>query len=1517
MTTLTTISNARALLRAAQANAAVARSATVAGDATRSVPVVDLNTQKGIAGALGGSGAAAAAHSVATAQAEITNASTDLHRVVGNYLGEDPTADVARLDARFPIALFPVRLETRFNQKSELQIRVYPDEILADAHDPALTAEEQQMGVRYWAESSTLGEASAWQHLLGLYSATRAAWIVKSTDPVATTTPILRPNAWPRAVDAPLLPDRWVAIAYRGGVQIGRAVSGVVVEPLALTLSADAPTSSNVDISGGLGLKIDPAIEWTVQYDAAEKVGMAFRMTLNATDVAAGIDRLLVFGVKSSIAPAEGAAAVQAIFDAQHYSAGMAFVAQGTPTNDSRDAPSGYPPADPNGTTSFAIERVASLATPGSDGAKFTSALGLSAEVVAHVQGADRTEQSSAAAMSRVLFPATWGYYLNTMMAPNVSSETVDALEAYMFNHVRARGPLPAFRVGVAPYGLLPVSSLSRWKGGDIEGVVESHLPQLLRTARSIWEAQVGAVPHVGRTADADADLVDVMSMDASARAFRMRKMLGETAQWNLLGFLGIDWTAWSDAQKAIGAAVLASVGVPLGAAPILRAVFADTAPKFRYGFASDNPISETDALDPNYITWVRQASHDALFAEAFPSIPNALLYRLIRYALQQANWSVAKSILLMAGRATPADLLEHELIGIVPGTEQRLTPWQHLAQPIPGVTHGMSLGQYLSPIKAGEPLRAVPPTLKSYRDALGVLENLPTAELDRLTSETLDLAAWRLDAWITSLYSNRLDAMRMALPTGVHVGAFAWVENLRPDPAPSDPRVSEGGFVHGPSMTHAAAAAVLLNGYLTGIGSTSTPGADPPYAIALTSARVRSARFVLDSVREGQALGAVFGYQVERALHERLAELLIDPLRALYPIVANKAFDSGLPAESIAARNVVDGLQLRTAWRSGTIPWGTLGVPASGVLRTTLETVLGELDDTVDAVADLLLAESVFQLVRGSTAGTAATLDSLAQGVRPPDPGIAHPLRGGTDLTHRVAVVIGGAPIALPSGWPTTLTPRAAAEPRLDAWVGVLLGNPSTVRCQVIYNSVTQDVQLDALALRPLDFLTFAKGSEASQLSELERRIVFSALGDVPSADGLPATVRYTRVPSWDRATVRTVPEFLEVARAIAAVIGSARVMRPEDVVRPGDASGAVGTGLASTEALDRAVAAETALGITIGSLDAALNTVPQGANPTAAQLAVLRTVLREAASFGIDGAYPVPGAGLDVGGIMPTVIAQATGSLFEMKRRKAVAAAAHLPTTPVPTDAQRVAAASEIAKAVFGRDFVTVVGFTPPNAATMAAALAAAPTLVADTNEPVRWLQQVSRVRDPLARWRAMRLLCEATGTLPLTLDVVQLPVAAGSRWGALPFATPADRVSGRLSFVLERVAAPTATDPWYGLVIDEWVELIPSETESTGLTFQYDNPCSEAAQAVLLAVPPVTSAESWDFDSLVDILNETLDMAKMRAVDASQLGELGQLLPAIFFAGNENDDTIAAKWAGAMRQETTIKFSDGGLN
>jgi hypothetical protein len=58
-------------------------------------------------------------------------------------------------------------------------------------------------------------------------------------------------------------------------------------------------------------------MRWTTDFDEAERIGMALRMTLSGAAAQAGLDALVVFGVASLDA---GAAAAQlaALIDAHH-----------------------------------------------------------------------------------------------------------------------------------------------------------------------------------------------------------------------------------------------------------------------------------------------------------------------------------------------------------------------------------------------------------------------------------------------------------------------------------------------------------------------------------------------------------------------------------------------------------------------------------------------------------------------------------------------------------------------------------------------------------------------------------------------------------------------------------------------------------------------------------------------------------------------------------------------------------------------------------------------------------------------------------------------------------------------------------------------------------------------------------------------------------------------------------------------------------------------------------------------
>src|ERR1035441_6174511 len=97
------------------------------------------------------------------------------------------------IDAGTPLLLFPMRIETRFTDAADgsaLLVRIYPDQISVDSHEPDLTAGEVADGKQYWNivwRAGTTNDTpvrAAWSSLVGTYHAPRADWIVRQTTPV-------------------------------------------------------------------------------------------------------------------------------------------------------------------------------------------------------------------------------------------------------------------------------------------------------------------------------------------------------------------------------------------------------------------------------------------------------------------------------------------------------------------------------------------------------------------------------------------------------------------------------------------------------------------------------------------------------------------------------------------------------------------------------------------------------------------------------------------------------------------------------------------------------------------------------------------------------------------------------------------------------------------------------------------------------------------------------------------------------------------------------------------------------------------------------------------------------------------------------------------------------------------------------------------------------------------------------------------------------------------------------------
>ena len=119
-----------------------------------------------------------------------------------------------------PLVLLPVRLETRFftlaDRSTELRVRVYPDKIHLDSHEPDLTADEQMWGQHYWEQNWRAGDlegdgasaaADAWRQIADRFGAGRAAWIVRVLTPTnAAERPASATPAGTALTPTPLFP---------------------------------------------------------------------------------------------------------------------------------------------------------------------------------------------------------------------------------------------------------------------------------------------------------------------------------------------------------------------------------------------------------------------------------------------------------------------------------------------------------------------------------------------------------------------------------------------------------------------------------------------------------------------------------------------------------------------------------------------------------------------------------------------------------------------------------------------------------------------------------------------------------------------------------------------------------------------------------------------------------------------------------------------------------------------------------------------------------------------------------------------------------------------------------------------------------------------------------------------------------------------------------------------------------------------------------------------------------------
>ncbi|MFJ9460721.1 hypothetical protein ACIRST_37325 [Kitasatospora sp. NPDC101447] len=1038
----------------------------------------------------------------------------------------------------------------------------------------------------------------------------------------------IAPQSWTVAARAGLLPDHFRVLGWAGG----RKVVDLDGEPVpaSLPVSPDPGSDDHLTVDETTGVMTVPdELRWLTEFGRAVTVGMGFRIQLTA-DLRGGLDRLVVLGLRRRSTPDQSAADLTAQLTRQLRSpAGLSLLPQGTPTNNTAQAPAGLDRAQEadaglRSATGLRAAEAGTDWTTRTDGQWFAELLGLDPADLAGMPNADGTDQRDARAADTALWPATWGYHLQTTLHPILSRAVVDRTRQFYLRHVSGRGPVPAVRIGRQPYGILPTTAFSRlaWPDTAATATHRRGLHTVLQAAAADWQTAAAKVAHLGgRADDAHQHLLDILALHPTSAEYYQRYAQSVEDIFNRenLGALGPTVLTALERQLHMPdpiRALLTRLGHPdSGPAQdpdLIRRLFLDTQHPLLAPAVDDRPLSETDPVRPyttdgaNYLQWL--AAHartdlETVRTEAgFPEDdrPSALLHLLLRHALLLGWADAATELAIAAGVATPAEIAAADPAFIhvrIPQPGQGIpseSRFRRLYSPAPEITGNPDrlVVDHIPRVLGTAPGTA---RLAEQADALDLLATLPTARLERVLAEHLDCATYRLDAWRLGLANERLAELRYGpdgtapAARGLHLGAYGWLEDVRPRERQltevtltgpladvfrgSRPLMHDeknGGHLHAPSPAQARTAAVLRAGYLAN-GSPQNPGS---FAVNLSSERVRIALGLLDGMRQGQSLGALLGYRLERALHdshERAeVDFVISALRLKFPLRAGRIAQTvphqadqpdptkPLAIEQIEAHNVIDGLALVRRVTRGdapnTYPFGLDGLPGlddtqQGVVDRA---VLGLLD-VHDALADLAVAEGTHQALLGNPERASATLDAYAKEGLPPEPAVVATPRSGTTLTHRLGLRL--TPGLPPDAGAPPLshnTPRAQAEPAVNAWLPALLPAPVTVVAQVTWTDPltgqprSRAVTQADTGLQPIDLLWALRPVGEGAMTDLDDRIVGVVLAtDNPRPDA-ELTIRYT-----DRVAGRiTFFELSPLIAALRSLLTTARPLRPSDLV-------------------------------------------------------------------------------------------------------------------------------------------------------------------------------------------------------------------------------------------------------------------------------------------------------------------------------------------------------------------------------
>lgn len=1420
-----------------------------------------------------------------------------------------------------PLVLLPVRVECK-TSGSTLRVRVTPDEIHVDALARTLSDHEAESARVWWRAIWADAESPVpWTELVDALGSGRAAWAARAMTPVNLDA---LGAGEPQFPDPPTevaggsvarcLPDRFVVTVLIGG----RDPITVTGPPIPRDVPISPLALADDDVVDIAGLRVPAGSEWAVSFEDAKKVGLGIEVPLPRGVTV--IDSVVVVGTRNSVAEDDNARDLGDLLISHAFSDGLDLLAHGTPTNNAQADRSPYRTADSMGAPATAAP------TPSAQAESVARLLGVDAGVVESLLAPDgprSTLEAAQRAANTALWWATWEPVLQKVDAadiPAVTPATIESARRLHRDDVRGAGHSPAIRVGAQPYGILPVADLAAWKpeSGDISAA----LVPLVRRVLGRWSARAGRLPRIRSDDDvSDEALLEILGTNPVSTGVRARPAVDGPQVSTLAAVTGAPVSVVA-AEKQLSQAVLAQYSVELGrrlTAPALQdltrtialplvsprdpevtaAILADGTPQvdsvlqalldiaWDEAKAAQKRVAPSTHIGP-LLDFLKPDAHIVALAEAAmsTSIDAAVSAATAQSAHELfAAASALRSTVHFDGQPTEAI----SLAAIEPVAEAR-TSFAQVALDLGDTPEARWVGQ-----------EAIAGILDWFamrweaRDAMAALAAAPIEERRIAVASALDIASHRVDAWATGVAAARQRTLNA--DEGITIGAFGYLEDLRLGAAAREPE----GWLQAPSPSHAVAEGILASAHRSRIGATA--GAQP-FAIDLSSRRGAELRRILEGMRRGQTIGAMLGYQIERSLTGSAGRFQLS-LRQLAPLntdeVANDAASRSRTAR-MAAADVVDGVDLLRRFPLDSLEGAAPPLrtqlsrkPVNAYIDGDWPVVTGDEWDTVkaalrgaaetlDAVSDALLAESVLHYVSGNPSRASAAMDAAGSGgAVDPDLDILGVRQAGRTLTHNAYVVIPEEA----TGWSTT-RPRAVAEPRLEAWAARRLGDPTDI---VVSDGPDGRITLADAGFAALD-LVFADDLP-SFIRDL--RAALPAMGEVPTV----------RASSWPR-KARPLTVAAALAATLRSIAAGGNALTPDRLVGSGDpAQHAIDRDelVARVTALLDALADALEIGeAVIGGIDPLTLAVAE------ADVEAVSVAVQPLAAFGVT-LSPDPA--------VPTDVAWAVGAWEGASARydSAIAMRDDLQATLADlVDAQILTRVEAIAESVLGDGFplLPVLRHIDGEGHDFADALRKPLFPEPPPAQVAAFVRDHAAVHVGLGRLAEAQLIGRAAGAaIPLTAVQLTLRETDGSalagtdRWlaGPLPdgLPWPAHPVT---HVVLELVGTPAASaDAVAGILFDSWVEMLPFQPDAhavgedaidtplrdaratTGLAVQAHQASARAPQVILSAVSP--DGARWTTESLVSTVRSAVALSKARLVTLESVPGDAAFLPAIYVA------------------------------